>query len=166
MPDKPKASPLPAGKRAPKFDLESSTGSRINLDDFAGKQTVVLYFYPKADTPGCTKEACGFRDALADYDKANVAVLGVSPDPVDDVRKFSDKFHLNFPLLADPEHATAEAYGVWGEKKFMGRSYLGAHRVTFVVGKDGRVAHVFEKVKPAGHDREVLAWLTAERSEE
>ena len=159
MADHPKASPLPAGKRAPKFDLESSTGSRIKLDDFAGKQTVVLYFYPKADTPGCTKEACGFRDALADYDKANVAVLGISPDPANRVKKFADKFHLNFPLLADPDHAVAEQYGVWGEKKFMGRKYLGAHRVTFVIDKEGTVRHVFENVKPVGHDEEVLDWL-------
>ena len=159
MADQPKASPLPAGKRAPAFDLESSTGSRIKLDDFAGRQTVVLYFYPKADTPGCTKEACGFRDALADYDKANVAVLGISPDPANKVKKFADKFRLNFPLLADPDHAVAERYGVWGEKKFMGRKYLGAHRVTFVIGKDGSIRHVFENVKPVGHDQEVLNWL-------
>jgi peroxiredoxin Q/BCP len=161
MPDKPKASPLPAGKRAPAFDLESSAGRRIKLDDFTGKQTVVLYFYPKANTPGCTKQACGFRDALADYDKARVAVLGISPDPANKVRRFADKFDLNFPLLADPDHAVAEAYGVWGEKKFMGRTYLGAHRVTFVIGKDGTIRHVFENVKPEGHDREVLEWIKA-----
>jgi peroxiredoxin Q/BCP len=162
MAGNPKASPLPAGRAAPQFDLESSTGSRIKLDDFAGKKTVVLYFYPKADTPGCTKEACGFRDALADYDKANVAVLGISPDPANKVKKFADKFHLNFPLLADPDHAIADRYGVWGEKKFMGRAYMGAARVTFVIGKDGKIRHVFENVKPVGHDQEVLAWLKAE----
>jgi peroxiredoxin Q/BCP len=159
MAGNPKAFPLAAGRTAPKFDLESSTGQRIKLDDFAGKRTVVLYFYPKADTPGCTKEACGFRDALADYDKANVAVLGISPDPVNKVKKFADKFHLNFPLLADPDHAVAEKFGVWGEKKFMGRAYLGAHRVTFVIGRDGKIRHVFENVKPDRHDREVLKWL-------
>jgi peroxiredoxin Q/BCP len=159
MAGKTQASPVLAGVRAPNFDLESSTGSRIKLDDFAGKQTVVLYFYPKADTPGCTKEACGFRDALADYDKADVAVLGISPDPANKVKKFADKFHLNFPLLADPDHAVAEQYGVWGEKKFMGRKYLGAHRVTFVIGKDGNIRHVFENVKPDGHDQEVLNWI-------
>src|SRR5687768_18557211 len=103
------------GSKAPSFTTPSSTGKTISLADYAGKQTVVLYFYPKADTPGCTKEACGFRDALADYDKANVAVLGISPDPANKVKKFADKFHLNFPLLADPDHAVAERYGVWGE---------------------------------------------------
>lgn len=149
-----------AGKPAPKFKLPSSDDNRtIALDDFAGKKTVVLYFYPKADTPGCTKEACGFRDALADYDKAKVAVLGISPDPVEDVTKFARKFNLNFPLLADADHAVAEKYGVWGEKNMYGKTYMGALRTTFVIDKQGRVAHVFEKVKPEGHDQEVLAWL-------
>lgn len=154
-----KAVPIAAGKKAPAFDLESSTGERIKLSDFAGKQTVVLYFYPRADTPGCTKEACGFRDALADYDKVKVAVLGISPDATKAVTKFSGKFKLNFPLLADPDHAVAEKYGVWGEKKCMGRAYMGALRVTFVIGKDGVIRHVFENVKPEGHDQEVLAWI-------
>src|SRR4051812_5456087 len=156
-----KASPIHVGSKAPAFDLESSTGERIKLADFAGKQTVVLYFYPKADTPGCTKQACGFRDALAAYDKAKVAVLGISPDPANKVTKFSGKFHLNFPLLADPDHGVADAYGVWGEKKFMGRAYMGAARTTFVIGKDGVIRHVFKNVKPEGHDQEVLAWLKA-----
>jgi thioredoxin-dependent peroxiredoxin len=150
-----------AGQKAPEFRLPSSTGREISLDDLAGK-IVVLYFYPRADTPGCTKEACGFRDALADYDKANVAVLGISPDPAEDVRKFSDKFHLNFPLLADADHAVAEKYGTWQEKSMMGRKYMGAVRTTFVIGKDGRIMHVFEKVKPEGHDQEVLNWLRAQ----
>ncbi len=151
---------IPAvGSTAPDFSLESSTGKSISLKDFAGKQTVVLYFYPKADTPGCTKEACGFRDALADYDTANVAVLGISPDPVQDVTKFGGKFHLNFPLLADADHAVADAYGVWGEKSMYGKKYLGALRTTFVIDKSGKVAHVFENVKPEGHEQEVLAWL-------
>src|SRR4051812_40799044 len=123
-----------AGQPPPPFDLEDSTGRRTRLADFAGKRTVVLYFFPKADTPGCTKEACGFRDALADYDKASVAVLGISPDPQSKVKKFADKFHLNFRLLADPDHAVADAYGVWGEKKFMGRKYMGVLRTTFVIG--------------------------------
>src|SRR5258705_13961737 len=104
------------GKMAPTFELPASTGQTIALADFKGKKTVVLYFYPRADTPGCTKEACGFRDALADYDKANVAVLGISPDPVKAVEKFSGKFQLNFPLLADSDHAVAEKYGVWAER--------------------------------------------------
>src|SRR5438874_7970288 len=104
------------GSVAPEFTLPASTGEKISLSDFKGKKTVVLYFYPRADTPGCTKEACGFRDALADYDKAKVAVLGISPDPEKDVMKFSGKFHLNFPLLADGDHAVAERYGTWQEK--------------------------------------------------
>lgn len=144
------------GTPAPDFSLPSSAGKTIRLDDFAGKKTVVLYFYPKADTPGCTKEACGFRDAIAEYDRANVAVLGISPDPVKDVEKFAAKFHLNFPLLADADHAVAEKYGVWQEKSMYGKTYMGVARTTFVIGKDGKIADVFEKVKPEGHDREVL----------
>jgi len=147
------------GKPAPAFELPSSTGKEIALSDFKGKQTVVLYFYPRADTPGCTKEACGFRDALADYDRARVAVLGISPDPSEDVTKFSQKFHLNFPLLADADHAVAEKYGVWQEKNMYGKKYWGVARTTFLIGKDGKVWHVFQKVKPDGHDQEVLSWL-------
>src|SRR4051794_17567993 len=155
-------SSVPAvGKTAPKLSLPASTGDTINLKDFAAKKTVVLYFYPRADTPGCTKEACGFRDALADYDAANIAVLGISPDSVEDVTKFAEKFHLNFPLLADADHAVAERYGVWQQKSMYGKKYWGVARTTFVIGKDGRVAHVFEKVKPEGHDREVIEWIRA-----
>jgi peroxiredoxin Q/BCP len=158
--------PLPkTGSKAPSFKLPSSEGNTISLADFAGKKTVVLYFYPKADTPGCTKEACGFRDALADYDRANVAVLGISPDPVEAVTKFAGKFHLNFPLLADADHAIAEKYGVWQEKSMYGRKYWGVARTTFVIDKAGRIAHVFEKVKPAGHDREVLEWVKGAKDE-
>ena len=147
------------GATAPKFNLPSSAGKNIRLDEFAGKKTVVLYFYPRADTPGCTTEACGFRDALAEYDKAHIAVLGISPDLVEDVSKFSAKFHLNFPLLADGDHAVAEKYGVWQEKSMMGKKYMGVVRTTFVIGKDGKIATVFEKVKPEGHDRQVLEWI-------
>src|SRR3982750_1136816 len=153
-------SSLPAvGKAAPKFKLSASGGRTISLADYKGKQIVVLYFYPKADTPGCTREACGFRDALADYDRAMVAVLGISPDPIKAVEKFGSKFALNFPLLADEDHAVTEKYGLWVEKSMYGRKYWGAARVTFVIGKDGKVLHVFEKVKPEGHDAEVLGWL-------
>lgn len=152
---------LTPGQTAPAFSLSASGGKTISLSDFAGKKTVVLYFYPKADTPGCTKEACGFRDALADYDKAKVAVLAISPDPVGDVQKFADKFNLNFPLLADADHSVAEAYGVWGEKSMYGKKYMGVSRSTFVIDPSGKIAHVFEKVKPEGHDQEVLAWLKA-----
>ena len=156
-----KAVPIKSGEAAPAFDLESSTGERIKLADFAGQRDVVLYFYPKADTPGCTRQACGFRDARTAYEKAGVVVLGISPDPVAKVKKFAVKYTLNFPLLADPDHAVADAYGVWGEKKFMGRRYMGAARATFIIGKDGMIRHVFDGVKPAGHDEEVLAWLRA-----
>ena len=149
------------GKAAPKFKLGSSDGRTISLDEFKGKQTVVLYFYPRADTPGCTTEACGFRDALADYDKAKVAVFGISPDSVKDVTKFAEKFHLNFPLLADEDHAVAEKYGCWQEKSMYGKKYWGVVRTTFVIGKDGKLLHVFEKVKPAAHDQEVLSWILA-----
>lgn len=150
---------LSVGSAAPGFNLPSSAGKSIKLSDFKGKQRVVLYFYPKADTPGCTTEACAFRDALADYDRAKVVVLGISPDPVKDVERFSTKFHLNFPLLADADHAIAEKYGVWQEKSMYGRKYWGAARTTFVIGLDGKIEHVFEKVKPQGHDQEVLAWI-------
>jgi peroxiredoxin Q/BCP len=148
-----------AGKAAPKFKLGSSTGKEISLADFKGKQTVVLYFYPKADTPGCTKEACGFRDTLPKFEKADVAILGISPDPVKDVEKFAKKFELNFPLLADEDHSVAEKYGVWVEKSMYGKKYMGVARTTFVIGKDGKIAHVFEKVKPEGHEAEVMAWI-------
>jgi peroxiredoxin Q/BCP len=147
------------GKAAPGFKLPSSNGQTISLEDFKGKKIVVLYFYPRADTPGCTKEACGFRDALVDYEKARVAVLGISPDPIEAVEKFAQKFHLNFPLLADEDHSVAERYGVWTEKSMYGKKYWGVARTTFVIGKDGKVLHVFEKVKPQGHDAEVLDWL-------
>jgi peroxiredoxin Q/BCP len=144
---------------APAFKLPASDGQVISLSDFNGKQNVVLYFYPKADTPGCTKEACGFRDAVLrrEFDDA-AFVLGISPDPIEKVRKFASKFNLHF-LLADEDHAVAERYGVWVEKSMYGRKYWGAARTTFVIGKDGKILHIFEKVKPEGHDREVLAWL-------
>ncbi len=150
--------PLKPGTKAPPFSLPSSTGETIALKDLAG-QTVVLYFYPKADTPGCTKEACGFRDAIAGYKKINATVFGISPDPVEDVKKFADKFNLNFPLLADADHSVADAYGVWGEKNMYGKKYFGVLRTTFIIDKDGKIAHVFEKVKPEGHDQEVLNWM-------
>ena len=122
---------------------------------------LVLYFYPKADTPGCTKQACGFRDAAADYDAAKVAVLGVSPDAPAAVTKFAAKFRLNFPLLADADHAVAERYGVWQQKTMWGRRYMGVVRTTFVIDRQGTIVRVFEKVKPEGHDREVLGWVKA-----
>ena len=151
---------LAAGRAAPSFKLPSSTGKTIALSDFVGKQRVVLFFYPKADTPGCTTEACGFRDALPRFDESEVAVLGISPDPVEDVTKFAQKFHLNFPLLADADHAVAEKYGVWREKTLYGKRYWGVARTTFVIGLDGRIERVFESVKPDGHEREVIEAIT------
>ncbi len=145
------------GKPAPAFKLPSSDGDIVDSSKLK-KGTYVLYFYPRADTPGCTKEACGFRDAIAAYEKLSVPVFGVSPDPVKDVTKFARKFDLTFPLLADEDHAVCEAYGVWQEKSMYGRKYWGAARSTFVV-KDGKVSHIFEKVKPEGHDQEVLDYL-------
>jgi peroxiredoxin Q/BCP len=122
---------------------------------------VVVYFYPRADTPGCTKEACGFSDAIATYKKLSVPVIGISPDPVKDVTKFAEKFKLKFPLLADEDHSVCDKYGIWQEKSMYGRKYMGAARVTFIIDKNGKIAHIFEKVKPEGHDKEVLEWLKA-----
>jgi peroxiredoxin Q/BCP len=147
-----------AGSKAPDFTLATADGSKISLTDLSGKKAVVLYFYPKADTPGCTKEACGFRDALGQYKKMDVAVLGVSPDPVEDIKKFADKYSLPFPLLADADHAVCERYGVWTEKNMYGRKYWGAARTTFII-QDGTIVKVFQNVKPDGHEEEVLAWL-------
>jgi thioredoxin-dependent peroxiredoxin len=148
------------GKAAPKFKLPNAEGKTVDMADHFGKKPVVIYFYPKADTPGCTVEACGFRDAIAGYKKLGVPVFGISPDPVADVKAFADKFELDF-LLADEDHAVCEKYGVWVEKSMYGKKYMGAARTTFIVGKDGKIAHVFEKVKPEGHDTEVIEWLRA-----
>ncbi|HEX4124931.1 MAG TPA: thioredoxin-dependent thiol peroxidase [Tepidisphaeraceae bacterium] len=150
------------GSTAPAFSLPASDGSTVDSTKLKGK-TVVLYFYPKADTPGCTKEACGFRDTLAQYTKANTAVFGVSPDPVGDVKKFSDKFHLNFPLLADADHSVCEKYGVWQEKTNYGKKYMGVVRTTFVISPQGKIEHIFKNVKADGHEQEVLKWLGEHR---
>ena len=157
------SSAVAVGQRAPDFRLSASDGSVVELTEAAGRGPVVLFFYPKADTPGCTKEACGFRDAIADYKKIDVPVYGISPDPIKAVKKFAEKYKLNFLLLADEDHSVAEKYGVWGEKKFMGRKYMGVMRTTFIVGKRGKVLHVFENVKPEGHEKEVMAWLESRR---
>jgi peroxiredoxin Q/BCP len=149
------------GEPAPTFTLPASNGETIDLSKLTAASRVVLYFYPRADTPGCTKEACGFRDARPDYVKAGVAVLGISPDPVKDVTKFAEKFHLNFPLLADADHAVCDRYGAWQEKSMYGKKYWGAARMTFIIDKGGKILHVFEKVKPEGHEKEVLEWLKA-----
>jgi len=144
-------------KAAPNFSLPASTGEMIQLKDYQDK-TVVLYFYPKADTPGCTTEACGFRDAIASYKKVGVPIFGISPDPIEDVKAFATKFKLNFPLLADVDHSVSEKYGVWIEKERAGKKSWGASRTTFVI-KDGKIVHTFEKVTPDGHDQEVLKYL-------
>ncbi len=143
---------------APDFELPDQDGRVVKLSDFRG-QAVVVYFYPKADTPGCTTQACGVRDHIADYEEAGAVVLGISPDPVAKVKKFHDKQSLNFALLADEGHAVADAYGVWAEKSMYGKTYFGNERTTFVIDSDGRVAKVLRKVKPAEHDEQVLSAL-------
>jgi peroxiredoxin Q/BCP len=149
---------LEQGTTAPDFDLPDENGNPVTLSDLKG-QTVVLYFYPKADTPGCTTQACGIRDHLPDYTEAGVRVLGVSPDPVKDVKKFHDKQALNFTLLADEDHAVCEAYGVWAEKSMYGKTYWGALRATFIIDAEGTIAHVIPKASPKTHDDEVLKAL-------
>lgn len=149
---------ISAGIQAPEFNLPDDTGAARKLADFRGRP-VVLYFYPKDDTPGCTKEACSFRDDTAEYEKAGVTILGVSPDSVKSHVKFKQKYHLTFPLLADEGHKIADQYGVWGPKKFMGREYEGILRTTFLIGPDGKILKVFENVKPEGHSAEILGAL-------
>ncbi len=149
---------LKAGDKAPEFTALANGGSEVSLSDFKGKR-VILYFYPKDDTPGCTKEACAFRDRFADFKKNGVVVLGVSPDPLKSHDKFAEKFKLPFPLLADEDKKIAGDYGVWGEKSFLGRKYLGTHRVTFLIGPEGKINNIWPKVKPAEHADEVLAAL-------
>lgn len=149
---------LDTGVKAPDFSLPADDGTTVTLSGLKGRK-VVLYFYPKDDTSGCTKEACGFRDSWADVQRAGAVVLGVSPDDVASHQKFKAKYDLPFPLLADADHRVAEAYGAWGEKSMYGRRYQGILRTTFVIDGDGRIARVFEKVKPEGHAAEVLAAL-------
>jgi peroxiredoxin Q/BCP len=150
--------PLSEGAEAPDFTLESDSGETVSLAQLRGKP-VVLYFYPRDDTPGCTTEACEFRDAWADVKKAGAVVLGVSPDTAASHQKFKSKFRLPFPLLADPDHKVAERYGAWGERSMYGRKFQGILRTTFVIGADGRITKVFERVKPKGHAAEVLESL-------
>ena len=152
--------PLPAGIPAPDFELPDDTNTQRKLSDFRGKN-VVLYFYPKDDTPGCTKEACNFRDDYSAYEKAGIVVLGVSPDDVQSHVKFKKKFQLPFPLLADEDHKVCELYQVWGPKKFMGREYQGVLRTTFLIDENGKIVSVFENVRPAEHSMEVLSALGA-----
>jgi len=143
------------GTNAPAFKTTDANGATVSLKDLKG-QKVVLYFYPKDDTPGCTKEACSFRDAWGKFKKQGITVLGVSPDSEASHKKFETKYSLPFTLLADKDHAIADAYGVWGEKKFMGRTYMGVLRTTFLIDEKGKIKKVFEKVKPEDHASEVL----------
>jgi peroxiredoxin Q/BCP len=145
-----------AGTPAPDFTLQTDDGSSLTLSSLRGRP-VVLYFYPKDDTPGCTKESCEFRELVPRFEKVNAQVLGISPDSVKSHAKFRDKYQLNFPLLADEGHAVADQYGVWQQKSMFGMKYWGNARTTFVIDAKGRIAHVFEKVKPAGHAAEVAA---------
>jgi peroxiredoxin Q/BCP len=144
------------GDIAPQFELEDQEGKTHKLSDYLGTP-VVLYFYPKDNTPGCTAQACSFRDSFAEYRQKGITVLGVSKDSAKSHAKFQDKFSLPFTLLADVEHKVAEAYGVWVQKKFMGREYMGMERTTFIIDKDGKIVHILEKVKPQDHAKDVLA---------
>jgi peroxiredoxin Q/BCP len=151
---------LETGQLAPDFTLPDQDGEAVSLASLRGRK-VVLYFYPKADTPGCTTQACGVRDHVEEYDAAGAVVLGVSPDPVKAVKRFHDKQGLNFALLADEDHAVAEQYGVWVEKSMYGKTYMGNERTTFVIDPDGMVTDVLRKVKPKEHDDLVLSALEA-----
>lgn len=150
--------PIASGIPAPEFELPDDTNTPRKLASYRG-QPVLLYFYPKDDTPGCTTEACNFRDDYSAYQEAGVAILGVSPDSPKSHAKFKSKFQLPFPLLADEDHAICTQYGVWGPKKFMGREYEGVLRTTFLIDAQGKIARVFENVRPAEHSAEVLEAL-------
>lgn len=149
---------LQPGDTAPEFSAQTDSGEPISLSDFRGKN-IVLYFYPKADTPGCTTEACNFRDDYSAYEKKDVVILGVSPDTVKKQANFKQKFELPFTLIADEGHAISDRYGVWGPKKFMGKEYEGVLRTTFLINQKGKISQIFEKVKPGIHSAEILAAL-------
>lgn len=147
------------GQSAPEFNLQNQRGETVKLSDFKGSKNVVLYFYPKAMTPGCTVQACGIRDSKSAFSEQNTVVLGVSPDPYPRLARFEEKQTLNFDLLSDEDHAITEAYGCWGLKKFMGKEFMGVLRTTFVIGKDGNIALVMNKVKTKTHHDDVLDWI-------
>jgi thioredoxin-dependent peroxiredoxin len=149
---------LEAGQAAPDFTLPDQNGEELTFSELRG-ETIVLYFYPRADTPGCTTQACGIRDRNAEYEATGARVIGVSPDTVEDVKKFAGKFDLAFTLLADHDHAVADAYGAWVEKSMYGKKYMGVQRCTFIVDADGKIAKVFPKVSPKAHDDIVLKAL-------
>ncbi|MBE8162521.1 MAG: thioredoxin-dependent thiol peroxidase [Bdellovibrionaceae bacterium] len=148
------------GNKAPLFSLFNQDEEKISLKDFYNQKTVVLYFYPKAMTPGCTVQAKGIRDFKKQFAAKDVVVFGLSPDPVKSLVKFQEKQNLNFDLLSDMDHAVAEKYGVWGLKKFMGREYMGVNRITFIIGKDGKLKHIIEKVKTKTHHEDVFNWIS------
>lgn len=160
---------LTVGSKAPDFTLPDQLGKEHSLKDYLGKW-VVVYFYPKDDTDGCTKEACGFRDSLSDLTQAGIVVLGISKDTVASHTKFSDKYRLNFPILADPEKTVIQAYGAWQEKSMYGKKFMGIQRMTLIIDPSGKVAHIFPKVTPRGHEKEVLKVVrllsTTSRSDE
>jgi thioredoxin-dependent peroxiredoxin len=143
------------GDKAPGFELQNQDGEAVKLSDLSGG-AVVLYFYPRADTPGCTTQACGIRDRRADYAAAGATVIGVSPDEPAALRKFADKHSLDFTLVGDPDHSVAETYGVWVEKSMYGKKYMGIQRATFIIGPDGKIARAFKKVSPKTHDDVIL----------
>ncbi|WOX05702.1 thioredoxin-dependent thiol peroxidase [Microbulbifer pacificus] len=147
------------GNLAPAFTLNNQNGNKVSLKDFKGKKNVVLYFYPKALTPGCTTQACGIRDSAGEFLSRDTVVFGLSPDPEAKLQKFIEKYALNFDLLADEDHQVADKYGCWGLKKFMGREYMGLLRTTFIIDKDGRLRHVIDKVKTKTHHDDVLQWI-------
>ena len=152
--------PLPKiGNLAPAFSLVDQDENKVSLKDFKGKKNVVVYFYPKALTPGCTTQACAIRDSKKKFDKSKTVILGISPDAPKKLMNFTEKKDLNFTLLSDEDHKIAEKYGVWGLKKFMGREYMGIHRMTFIIGKDGRLKHIMEKVNTKTHHEDVLQYI-------
>ena len=154
--------PLPKiGNLAPAFSLQNQQGDKVSLKDFKAKKNVVIYFYPKASTPGCTVQACGIRDSAAAFKKLNTVVLGISPDPIKRLQNFIDKQGLNFDLLSDEDHGIADKYGAWGPKKFMGKEYDGILRSTFIVGKDGKLKAIMDKVKTKSHHDDVIDWIKA-----
>ena len=147
------------GTKAPAFTLLDQRGNNVSLSDYLGQKNVVVYFYPKAMTPGCTVQACGIRDTYAEYEAQDTVVFGVSPDSVDRLVKFEDKQELNFKLLSDEDHAVTESFGAWGLKKFMGREYMGVLRSTFVIDKQSNIVMVMDKVKTKTHHQDVLDWI-------
>ncbi|AAN54929.1 thioredoxin-dependent thiol peroxidase [Shewanella oneidensis MR-1] len=153
---------LTAGAKAPLFTLQDQQGNTVSLQECLTRGPVLVYFYPKASTPGCTVQACGLRDSKAELDSHSVTALGISPDPVAKLAKFAEKQSLNFTLLSDEDHSVADAFGVWGEKKFMGKIYDGIHRLSFLINTDGTIAHVFDKFKTSDHHQVVLAQIAGQ----